>query len=92
MCGAHHGRSGCAAFKQWRLLISRPTRIGCHRGAGRRVPSPTARTRGSRSSSARLALVAALLLFRFKLNSAWLVLGGGMVALLVRWLAPGLLA
>ncbi|WP_129629035.1 chromate efflux transporter [Candidatus Oscillochloris fontis] len=36
-----------------------------------------------------LALVAALLLFRFKLNSAWLVLGGGVVALLVRWLVPG---
>jgi chromate transporter len=38
-----------------------------------------------------LALVAGLLLFRLKLNSAWLVLGGGLIALLVRWLAPGLL-
>lgn len=38
-----------------------------------------------------LAVVAAVLLFRYKLNSAWLVLGGGLIALLLRWLAPGLL-
>lgn len=38
-----------------------------------------------------LAVVAAVLLIRFKLNSAWLVLGGGLIALLIRWLAPGLL-
>ena len=31
-----------------------------------------------------LALLAAFLLFRFKVNSAWLVLGGGLVGLLVR--------
>lgn len=31
-----------------------------------------------------LALLAAFLLFRFKANSAWLVLGGGLVGLLVR--------
>jgi chromate transporter len=41
--------------------------------------------------TALLAIVAAVLLFRFKLNSAWLVLGGGLIALLIRWLAPGLL-
>jgi chromate transporter len=41
--------------------------------------------------TALLAIVAAVLLFRFKLNSAWLVLGGGVIALLVYWLAPGLL-
>jgi chromate transporter len=40
---------------------------------------------------AALGLMAAVLLFRFKLNSAWLVLGGGLIALLIRWLAPGLL-
>ncbi len=38
-----------------------------------------------------LALSTAVLLFRFKLNSAWLVLGGGLIALLVRWFAPGVL-
>lgn len=32
-----------------------------------------------------LALAAALLLFRFKVNSTWLVLGGGVFALLWRW-------
>lgn len=42
--------------------------------------------------TALLALVAAVVLFRFKLNSAWLVLGGSLIALLVRWLAPGLLS
>lgn len=36
--------------------------------------------------TALLAIVAAVLLFRFKLNSAWLVLGGGLFALLYRWL------
>lgn len=41
--------------------------------------------------TALLAIFGAVLLFRFKLNSAWLVLGGGLIALLVRWLAPGLL-
>lgn len=41
--------------------------------------------------TALLAIIAAVLLFRFKLNSAWLVLGGGLIALLIRWLAPGLL-
>jgi len=34
-----------------------------------------------------LAVVAAVLLFRFKLNSAWLVLGGGLVAVVYRFLA-----
>jgi len=34
-----------------------------------------------------LAGSAAVLLIRFKLNSAWLVLGGGLVALAYRWLA-----
>lgn len=34
--------------------------------------------------TALLALLAAVLLFRFKLNSAWLVLGGGLVALVYR--------
>ena len=34
--------------------------------------------------TAALGLLAALLLFRFKVNSAWLVLGGGLVGLLVR--------
>lgn len=33
-----------------------------------------------------LAGSAAVLLIRFKLNSAWLVLGGGLVALIYRWL------
>ncbi len=41
--------------------------------------------------TAALALGAAALLFRYKLNSAWLVLAGGLIALLLRWLAPGLL-
>ncbi|MBK9712122.1 MAG: chromate efflux transporter [Kouleothrix sp.] len=41
--------------------------------------------------TALLAVVAAALLLRFKLNSAWLLLGGSLIALLVRWLAPGLL-
>ncbi len=41
--------------------------------------------------TALLAIIAAVLLFRFKLNSAWLVLGGGLIALLIRWLAPVLL-
>ncbi len=36
--------------------------------------------------TAVLAIVAAVLLIRFKLNSAWLVLGGGLVALVYRWL------
>ena len=34
-----------------------------------------------------LAVVAAVLLFRFKLNSAWLVLGGGLVAVVYRFWA-----
>jgi chromate transporter len=38
--------------------------------------------------TAALALVAALLLFRLRVNSAWLVLGGGLIALLLRWLFP----
>ncbi|HEU5090308.1 MAG TPA: chromate transporter, partial [Roseiflexaceae bacterium] len=42
--------------------------------------------------TALLAIVAAVLLFRFKLNSAWLVLGGGLIGLLIHWLAPGFLA
>ena len=33
-----------------------------------------------------LAAVAALLLFRYRVNSAWLVLGGGAVGLLVQFL------
>jgi chromate transporter len=33
-----------------------------------------------------LALIAAILLVRFKLNSTWLVLGGGLFAFLWRWL------
>jgi chromate transporter len=37
-----------------------------------------------------LALIAAILLFRFKINSAWLVLGGGLIALLARALAPAI--
>jgi chromate transporter len=36
--------------------------------------------------TALLAIVAAALLFRFKLNSAWLVLGGGLIGLLYGWL------
>ncbi|NLF63863.1 MAG: chromate transporter, partial [Chloroflexi bacterium] len=36
--------------------------------------------------SVLLAAVAALLLFRFRVNSAWLVLGGGAVGLLVQFL------
>lgn len=35
--------------------------------------------------TALLSVGAALVLLRFKLNSAWLVLGGGVVALLYRW-------
>jgi len=34
-----------------------------------------------------LALSAAVLLVRFKVNSTWLVLGGGLFALLWRWLS-----
>ncbi len=41
--------------------------------------------------TALLAVAAAVLLLRFKLNSAWLVLGAGLIALLVRWLAPTML-
>jgi len=37
--------------------------------------------------TAVLALVAAVLLIRFKLNSAWLVVGGGLLALVYRWVA-----
>lgn len=37
--------------------------------------------------TALLALIAAVLLWRFKLNSAWLVLGGALVALAYRFLA-----
>ena len=37
--------------------------------------------------TALLALVAAVLLFRYRLNSAWLVLGGALVALVYRLLA-----
>lgn len=37
--------------------------------------------------TALLALAAAVLLFRFKLNSAWLVLGGALVALIYRFFA-----
>ena len=37
-----------------------------------------------------LAVAAAILLFRFKLNSAWLVLAGGVVGLLVFYLADGI--
>jgi chromate transporter len=33
-----------------------------------------------------LALAAAVALFRLKINSAWLVLAGGLIALVVRWL------
>ena len=38
--------------------------------------------------TALLAVASALLLFRLRVNSAWLVLGGGAIALVVRWLAP----
>ena len=38
--------------------------------------------------TALLAIVSAILLFRFKINSAWLVLGGGLVGLLY-WLLTG---
>ena len=34
-----------------------------------------------------VAIVAAALLFRYQLNSAWLVLGGGVIALLYRALS-----
>jgi chromate transporter len=37
--------------------------------------------------TALLAIVAAVLLIRFKLNSAWLVIGGGLLALVYRWVA-----
>lgn len=36
--------------------------------------------------TALLAAVAAILLLRFKVNSAWLVLGGAIVALIYRWI------
>lgn len=39
--------------------------------------------------TALLAAAAAVLLFRFKINSAWLVLAGGAAGLLLRWLLPG---
>ena len=38
--------------------------------------------------TAGLALLAALLTFRFKINSAWVVLGGGVLGLLYRWIVP----
>lgn len=41
--------------------------------------------------TALLAIIATALLFRLKLNSAWLVLGGALIGLLIRWFAPGLL-
>jgi chromate transporter len=34
-----------------------------------------------------LAILAAVLLFRFKLNSAWLVLGGALIGLAYRFLS-----
>jgi chromate transporter len=34
-----------------------------------------------------LALLAAVFLFRFKVNSAWLVLAGGLIGLAIRFLA-----
>jgi chromate transporter len=40
------------------------------------------------SFTAGLAVVAALLLLRYKVNSAWLVLGGGAMALLYHMLLP----
>jgi chromate transporter len=36
--------------------------------------------------TAGLAIIAAVLLIRFKINSAWLVLGGGLIGLAYRWL------
>ena len=36
--------------------------------------------------TALLAIVAAMLLFRFQINSAWLVLGGGLVGLATLYL------
>ncbi len=38
--------------------------------------------------TALLAIVAAIFLFRFKINSAWLVLGGALVGL-IYWLLTG---
>src|ERR1043166_6467341 len=38
--------------------------------------------------TAGLALVAAVLTFRFRINSAWVVLGGGVLGLLYRWIVP----
>ncbi|MGE0684391.1 MAG: hypothetical protein AB7P69_26235 [Candidatus Binatia bacterium] len=35
-------------------------------------------------TTAALALVSAVLLLRFRLNSAWLVLGGGLIGLSLR--------
>jgi chromate transporter len=37
--------------------------------------------------TALLAILAAVLLFRFKLNSAWLVLGGALIGLAYRFLS-----
>jgi chromate transporter len=39
--------------------------------------------------TALLGLLAALLLLRFKVNSTWLVLGGGLIGLAARWLGSG---
>lgn len=36
--------------------------------------------------SGAMVAVSALLLLRFKINSAWLVLGGGIVGLATHWL------
>ena len=38
--------------------------------------------------TAGLALLAALFTFRFRINSAWVVLGGGFLGLLYRWIIP----
>jgi chromate transporter len=38
-----------------------------------------------------LAIISIVLLLRLKLNSIWLILGGGAIGLLTQWLAPGLI-
>lgn len=38
-----------------------------------------------------LALISIVLLLRLKLNSMWLIVGGGAIGLLTQWLAPGLI-
>ena len=48
------------------------------------VSAQLARTAVVDWSTAALAIVSAILLIRYRVNSAWLILGGGVIGLLIR--------